>query len=69
MLSDARFRKFDSITSALKGGKKARATLVGWGVAAKLGKDDSGNQQDVGYGPYGMYSLLVIQKVEAVSRR
>jgi hypothetical protein len=67
--ADAKFRRFDSITKSLKRGKRARATLVGWIVAAGVEKDAVGNEEEIGYGPYGMYSLLVIQKVDAVSRR
>jgi hypothetical protein len=67
--ADAKFRKFDAITKSLKRGKRARATLVGWIVAMGVEKDEAGNEQEVGYGPYGMYSLLVIQKVDSVSRR
>jgi len=66
---DAMFRKFDSTTKSLKRGKRARATVVGWIVAAGTYKDNAGDEQEVGYGPYGLYSLLVIQKVESVSRR
>jgi len=69
LVADAKFRKFDSMTKALKRGKRARATLVGWVVAAKVESDESGTTQDVGYGPYGIYSLFVVQKVEEVSRR
>ena len=69
LVADATFRKFDSITKTLKRGKKARATLIGWIVAAGVEKDEAGNEQEIGYGPYGIYSLLVIQKVDSVSRR
>jgi hypothetical protein len=69
LVADAKFRSFDAITKSLKRGKRARATLVGWIVAAGVEKDEAGNEEEVGYGPYGMYSLLVIQKVDAVSRR
>jgi hypothetical protein len=67
--ADAKFLRFDAITKSLKRGKRARATLVGWIVSAGVEKDEAGNEEEVGYGPYGMYSLLVIQKVDAVSRR
>lgn len=67
--ADAKFRKFDSMTKSLKRGRRARATLVGWIVAAGVEKDEAGNEEQVGYGPYGLYSLLVIRKVDAVSRR
>ena len=67
--ADSKFRKFDSITKSLKRGRRARATLVGWIVSAGVEKDEAGSEEEVGYGPYGMYSLLVIQKVDSVSRR
>jgi len=69
LVADSKFRKFDSMTRSLKRGKRARATLVGWVVSAGVERDEAGNEEDVGYGPYGMYSLFVIQKVESVSRR
>lgn len=31
-------------------------------------KDENGEEQEVGYGRYGLYSLFVLQRVEAVSR-
>jgi hypothetical protein len=69
LIADARFQKFDSVTKSLRRGKRARATVVGWIIAAGVRKDDAGNEEESGYGPYGMYSLLVIQKVDSVSRR
>jgi len=69
LVADVQFRRFDLITKSLKRGKRVRATLIGWIVAGGVEKDDAGNEQDVGYGPYRMYSLLVIKKVDAVSRR
>jgi hypothetical protein len=67
--ADAVFRKFDALTNSLKRAKRARATIVGWVFAAGTYQDDAGNTQETGFGPYGMYSLLVIKKVDAVSRR
>jgi len=67
--ADATFRRFDSLTKSLKRGKRARATIVGWVFAAGTYQDEAGNTQETGFGPYGMYSLLVIKKVDAVSRR
>jgi len=69
LVADSKFHKFDSMTKALRRGKRARATLVGWIVSAGVEKDEAGNEEEVGYGPYGMYSLLVIQKVDSVSHR
>jgi hypothetical protein len=67
--ADAAFRKFDTLTKSLKRGKRARATIIGWVFAAGTYQDDAGNTQETGFGPYGRYSLLVIKKVDAVSRR
>jgi hypothetical protein len=67
--ADSKFRKFDAITKSLKRGRRARATLVGWIVSTGVEKDETGNEQGVGYGPYGMYSLLVIHRVDSVSNR
>jgi hypothetical protein len=69
MEADAAFRKFDSLTRKLKRGKRARATIVGWVFAAGTYQDDAGNTKETGFGPYGMYSLLVIKKIDAVSRK
>jgi len=69
LVADSTFRRFDSLTKSLKRGKRARATIVGWIVAAGVEKDEAGKEEEVGYGPYGIYSLLVINKVESVSRR
>jgi hypothetical protein len=69
LTADAKFLKFDSVTKSLKRGKKARVIVVGWIVGKGAYKDDAGSEEESGYGPYGMYSLLVIQKVESVSRR
>jgi hypothetical protein len=67
--ADAAFRKFDALTKSLKRGKRARATIVGWIFAAATYQDEAGKTQETGFGPYGRYSLLVIKKVDAVSRR
>lgn len=69
LVADSKFRQFDSITRSLKRGKRASATLVGWVVSAGVTRDEAGNEEEIGYGPYGMYSLFVIQKVDSVSRR
>lgn len=69
LMADSKFRMFDSITKSLKRGRKARATLVGWIVSAGVETDEAGNEEEVGYGPYGRYSLFVVQKVDSVSRR
>jgi hypothetical protein len=66
--ADAKFRKFDALTKSLKFRHKARATLVGLVFSSGTYKDENGQEQEVGYGLYGMYSLFVLQKVEAVSR-
>jgi hypothetical protein len=63
------FRKFDSLTKSLRRGQKARATVVGWVFAAYGYQDDAGETQETGFGPYGIYSLLVIRKVDAVASR
>jgi hypothetical protein len=57
------------MTKALKRGKRARATLIGWIISAGVEKDEAGNEREFGYGPYGRYSVLVVQKVDSVSRR
>jgi hypothetical protein len=67
--ADPIFRRFDALTKSLKRGKRARATIVGWVFAAGTYQDEAGNTQETGFGPYGMYGLLVIKKVDAVSRR
>lgn len=69
LIADPKFRTFDSITKSLKRGKRARATLVGWIISEGVEEDEAGNKEEIGYGPFGMYSLLVLQKVEWVSRR
>ena len=62
------FRRFDATTKALKRGRRARATLVGRVFATGVYIDDDGEEQEIGFGPYGMYSLFVVQKVESVSQ-
>jgi hypothetical protein len=69
LVADAKFRKFDSMTKALRRGKRVRATIVGWIISAGVEKDEAGKEREFGYGPYGRYSLLVVQKVDAVSRK
>lgn len=69
LVDDAKLRKFDSFTKSLKRGKRARATLVGWIVSEGIDTDEAGNEEEFGFGPYGMYSLFVIQRVESVSSR
>lgn len=69
LVADENFRKFDSLTKSLKRGRRAQATLVGWIVSEGIDTDDAGNEEEVGYGPFGMYSLFVVQRVESVSRR
>ena len=67
--SDAKLRRFESVTKSLRLGHKARATVVGRVFAMGTYEDETGKTQEIGYGPYGMYGLFVIQKVEKVSRR
>ena len=69
LVDDAKFRKFDSLTKSLKRDRRAQATLVGWIVAEGIDTDEAGNEEEVGYGPYSMYSLFVLQRVESVSSR
>jgi hypothetical protein len=66
--ADAQFHRFDSMTKSLKRGRKVRATLIGRVFASGTYKDEKGEEQEIGFGPYGMYSLFVIQQVETVSR-
>ena len=66
--ADAQFHRFDSMTKSLKRGRKVRATLIGRMFASGSYKDEKGDEQDIGFGPYGLYSLFVIQQVETMSR-
>lgn len=68
LVADANFRKFERITKNLKMYRRARATLVGRVFAAGVYTDENGVEQETGFGPYGMYSLFVVHKVESISR-
>jgi hypothetical protein len=67
--ADPTFQKFDSLTKSLRRGRRARATIVGRVFSTGVYKDEAGETQEIGYGPYGMYSLFVIHKVERVARK
>lgn len=69
LVVDRQFKRFDAITKNLKRRKRAQATLVGWIVSAGVAKSADGSEEEIGYGPYGEYSLFVIRKVESVSRK
>ena len=58
----------DAVAACHRRGCFVRATLVGRVFSMRTYTDEAGKDQDVGYGPYGMQSLFVIQRVEKVSR-
>ncbi len=64
---DAAFKRFDSKTRHLRRGKSVQATFIGRVFAAGVYTSDSG-QEEVGYGHFGIFSLLVIQQVLEVGR-
>ena len=61
------FRDFDRKTRHLRRGESVRAVIVGR-VFAKRAYENGDTEQDfmAGFGHFGMYSLLVIQRVEKV---
>jgi hypothetical protein len=66
--TDATFKRFDKNTKQLKRGRHVKATAVGRLFAAGTYTSDTGEEVSVGYGHFGMFSLLVIQEVIAVNQ-
>jgi hypothetical protein len=63
------FRRFDIVTRRLRRNQTVGTTLVGRVFAAGTHTSASGEQEDVGYGHFGLFSLFVIQQVVNVSER
>ncbi len=67
LTQDAKFQRFQDLTRGKSGYGDAQATFVGWFFAGKKQVLPSGTRW-MGYGQMGVFSLLVIQRVLAVSK-
>lgn len=67
LTQDAKFQRFQDLTRGKSGYGDADATFVGWFFSGKKQVRPSGTRW-MGYGHMGFFSLLVIQRVVAVTK-